>query len=136
LAGRDVVVVLFYLFELGLQLCPAFGHEVCEFVEEVFLLFLIEQRELVDDFAEVVEQGGVGEFIGGFYLSAVVADFEELCGVVCGEEEGLSDEHVEQVGVGEAGHGGGFDVCFYFREGIAVVLHAVGQNLSDLSHDW
>lgn len=69
------------------------------------------------------------------YLILFIAYFEELQCIGLCEGEGFSDEHAEEILEYEGIERGEFYVCFEFFEGVAVVLHSVGQQLSQLDKE-
>lgn len=69
------------------------------------------------------------------YLIFFIAYFKELKCVGLGEEKGFSDQHAEEILEHEGIERRELDVCLELFEGVAVVLHPVGEELPQLEEE-
>lgn len=131
LAGDRLLSVL-DVFEGNLKLPRISAGHLCYPNDHLLLLVLLHQLKVVDDLAQLGDQGRVVDGLIGLDFVGLEAIGEEGLGVVCGEVEGFVDEHVAEVGVSEGACLGGFDVAFDVLEGVSLRFHAVCQQLLDL----
>lgn len=67
----------------------------------LFLLVLLHQLEVIDDFPQFGYQGGIVDGLVCLDFVRLEAICEEHLCVLCSEVEGLIDEHVAEIGVSE-----------------------------------